>query len=343
MTRILDQWLNAQELPLFETVMTTHINRRSLLKQSLVPLISGVAASGFGLTNSLFAAKRDPKHVEAAERGLEYLRREQRRQGYWEANGGQYRVAMTALSGTAMLCEGSTTTRGRYAEPISRAVDYLLNQSRASGLIGFTEDYHYTYGHGFSMLFLSQVFGEEDDADRRAQIKDTLQRAVTFSIQAQTSRGGWGYISAKDGSDFDEGSTCITQVQGLRACRNAGIVVPKAAHPDLLKEVGGALRALEMANGHEVGSITVIPLIESAIGVRNTYDMASSLSRIECVMYGGGEQGDLVADLVSVDVDLDAKGTGRRVAAREIDDDPFDALAGHLLGGVHGVQNRGLG
>jgi len=40
-------------------------------------------------------------------------------------------------------------------------------------------------------------------------------------------RGGWGYVSAKDGRDFDEGSTCITQVQGLRACRNAGIPVPK--------------------------------------------------------------------------------------------------------------------
>ena len=34
-------------------------------------------------------------------------------------------------------------------------------------------------------------------------------------------------MSAKDGNDFDEGSTCITQVQGLRACRNAGIPVSK--------------------------------------------------------------------------------------------------------------------
>jgi hypothetical protein len=32
-------------------------------------------------------------------------------------------------------------------------------------------------------------------------------------------------VSAKDGNQFDEGSTCITQVQGLRACRNAGIPV----------------------------------------------------------------------------------------------------------------------
>ena len=31
----------------------------------------------------------------------------------------------------------------------------------------------------------------------------------------------------RTGSDFDEGSTTITQVQGLRGCRNAGIPVPK--------------------------------------------------------------------------------------------------------------------
>ena len=54
-----------------------------------------------------------------------------------------------------------------------------------------------------------------------------LTKAVQFSGEAQTSRGGWGYVSAKDGRNFDEGSTCVTQVQGLRACRNAGIPVSK--------------------------------------------------------------------------------------------------------------------
>ena len=50
---------------------------------------------------------------------------------------------------------------------------------------------------------------------------------MKFTGQAQTTAGGWGYVSAKDGGDFDEGSTTITQVQGLRGCRNAGIPVPK--------------------------------------------------------------------------------------------------------------------
>lgn len=76
------------------------------------------------------------------------------------------------------------------------------------------------------MLFLSQVLGEEEDIDRREELVEVLERTVKFSVNAQTKAGGWGYVSSPS-NDFDEGSTTITQVQGLRGCRNAGIVVPK--------------------------------------------------------------------------------------------------------------------
>ena len=86
-------------------------------------------------------------------------------------------------------------------------------------------DSRYTYGHGFSMLMLSQVLGEEGLVDRRQELVEVLTKAVNFSGGAQTDAGGWGYVSAKEGNNFDEGSTTITQVQGLRGCRNAGIPV----------------------------------------------------------------------------------------------------------------------
>ncbi|MFH5803618.1 prenyltransferase/squalene oxidase repeat-containing protein [Alienimonas sp. DA493] len=173
------------------------------------------------------AQQPDAATKAVVRRGLDYLARTQSQQGYWAAGNGGYRAAMTALAGTALLAEGSTTTRGRYAPNVRRAVDYLLSVSRSNGLIGSESDSHYTYGHGFGMLFLAQVYGEEEDRERREELKGVLNRAVKFTIAAQTSRGGWGYVSAKEGNDFDEGSTCVTQVQGLRACRNAGIPVPK--------------------------------------------------------------------------------------------------------------------
>jgi hypothetical protein len=154
--------------------------------------------------------------------------RTQSKLGHWTA--GSYPTAMTALAGTALTCAGSTATQGPYAKNIQLAVDYLFSMARPNGLIGNPfQDNRYTYGHGFSMLFLSQILGEEEDMDRRKELMDVLEKAVEFSIRAQTESGGWGYVSAKDGNNFDEGSTTITQVQGLRGCRNAGIAVSKDA------------------------------------------------------------------------------------------------------------------
>lgn len=183
----------------------------------------------------LCRAQVDPAELErAVQRGLDWLASQQsgrggpRGLGHWTAAGGQYPTAMTALAGLALLCEGSTTTQGKYAPNIRRAVDYLISRSRPSGLIGDPQqDDRYTYGHGFAMLFLSQVLGEEDDEIRRRELVDVLSRAVEFTARAQTSSGGWGYVSAADGQDFDEGSTTVTQVQGLRGCRDVGLAVPK--------------------------------------------------------------------------------------------------------------------
>jgi len=174
------------------------------------------------------AAADDARIATEVRQGLDWLAHQQSRLGHWAANDGRYPTAMTALAGMAILSEGSTATQGQYAENIRRAVNFLLSRSRKNGLIGDPlRDDRYTYGHGFSMLFLSQVLGEEDDRDRRRELIDVLSRAVQFTGRAQTKAGGWGYVSAKDGNGFDEGSTTITQVQGLRGCRNAGVPVPK--------------------------------------------------------------------------------------------------------------------
>jgi hypothetical protein len=178
--------------------------------------------------NSAGARPQEPKVARAVARGLDWLANTQSRVGHWSANEGRYPTAMTALAGTAMLAEGSTTTQGKYSANIRKAVDYLTSRSRANGLIGDPRsDDRYTYGHGYSMLFLSQVLGEEEDSERRETLVEVLTKAVQFTGEAQTEAGGWGYVSAKDGHGFDEGSTTITQVQGLRGCRNAGIPVPK--------------------------------------------------------------------------------------------------------------------
>ncbi len=211
--------------------------------QALIYLLL-VGVTFVGAASDSQAASRDPRVERVVSQGLDWLAHEQSRLGHWTAANGRYPTAITAMAGMALLSEGSTTTQGKYSENIRRAVRYLLSRSRQNGLIGNPlRDDRYTYGHGFSMLFLSQVFGEEEDEDRRQELVGVLTRAVVFSGEAQTEPGGWGYVSAKDRPGFDEGSTTITQVQGLRGCRNAGIPVPKEVIDKAVKYIKKCTRS----------------------------------------------------------------------------------------------------
>ena len=87
----------------------------------------------------------------------------------------------------------------------------------------------------------------------------------------------------------------------------AGVIIPKAESPMTISQIDGALTVLELISDKPAGSLTLIPLIESGLGVRLTYEMAKASDRVECVMFGGGEQGDLVADL---GVEWTPEGTG---------------------------------
>lgn len=171
----------------------------------------------------------------AIDRGLAYLARTQDRQGFWSNRGGygEYPVAMTSLAGVALLMEGSTTTQGRYAPNVDRAVNYLLRSATPTGLIGENEmEARPMFGHGFATLFLSQVVGMVEEPARSAQIQQVLGRAVQLTQQAQSRMGGWLYTPDSRG---DEGSVTVTQVQGLRSCRNMGVAVPKSVIDGAMK------------------------------------------------------------------------------------------------------------
>src|SRR5579883_2232867 len=95
------------------------------------------------------------KYQAMADRALEWLAKQQHRDGHWETNG-QFHSAMTAMAGIVMLMEGSTIREGKYRDNIRRAVDYLMANSNRNGLIGQAngpnQGLGYLYGHGFSIL-----------------------------------------------------------------------------------------------------------------------------------------------------------------------------------------------
>ncbi len=196
-------------------------------------ILFGTAALSPSSTSGLEGTPRLPKHItpdtkEAIDAGLDFLARMQSRDGSWYNRGdyGKYPVSMTGLAGLALLMDGNTSTQGRYAQNVDRAARYLVDSTTSSGLIARIEEAEGRpmYGHGFSMLFLAELYGMTEDAQRQREIHDVLVRAVDLTTRSQSQLGGWIYLPDSGG---DEGSVTITQVQALRACRNAGIAVPK--------------------------------------------------------------------------------------------------------------------
>lgn len=198
------------------------------------------------------------KYHDNISKGLEWLKKTQGKDGSWSANG-QNPVAMTSLAGLALLMEGSTVTQGKYRDNIRLAADWLMKRANKggnrNGLIGMPENPgesgRYMYGHGFAMLFLASAYGEEDDKDNREKLKDILTRAAVYAGSAQSTQGGWFYTSKTEGHDADEGSVTVTQMQGLRACRDAGIPVP----PEIVKKGYDYLKKSTTPDGGVVYSL----------------------------------------------------------------------------------------
>ncbi len=280
----------------------------------LLVLMTAVFCSGFLSPRETFAEEGDgadegtgtgqntlppmvtPQTEAAIQRGVKYLVASQGRDGSWRSNQnrGSYPCAMTSLAGLALMSAGHTPTEGEYSENVRRAVNYVLGcADRSTGLIAsLNESSRPMYGHGFAMLFLSQAYGMERDPVVQDQIRKVLTRAVALTGRAQSKYGGWWYTPD---SANDEGSVTITQVQGLRACRDAGIQVPKeiidrsvnyivkSANPD------GGIRYRVTQKGNSLPAITsqAVVVLMSAGGEYETPVGEKAMDYIRKLMRGG--------------------------------------------------------
>ncbi|MEG0773111.1 aldolase/citrate lyase family protein [Clostridium sp.] len=71
------------------------------------------------------------------------------------------------------------------------------------------------------------------------------------------------------------------------------LMVPKATEEELI-EVHSILDKIEEEEGFEKGSIKLIPLVESAYGVENVYNIIKASNRVTAILLGGE---DLTSDL----------------------------------------------
>lgn len=188
---------------------------------------------------------KDRRIIKAIDGGLAYLKDKQRPDGSWRSTGyqGSYPSVMTSLAGIAFMAGGSTPETGPYAKQVSRAMRYLLRIAEANkndGLLaGPGGESRSMYGHGFAMLFLAQCYGVDVSTKTSKRINEALGRAVKLTAESQSTlssaKGGGGGWTYSPTMRRDEGSVTVTQLQALRACRNAGIKVPKVTIEKTIK------------------------------------------------------------------------------------------------------------
>ncbi len=200
-------------------------SRRVMCGLACLVALTGLRAGELRTRPELITSETE----QAIAKGVAFLARTQSRAGSWRGRThyGGYPGAMTSLAGLALMASGNTPSEGPCAVNVRRAVDYVLSCANRNGLIAQIgeEGARPMYSHGFGMLFLAQAYGMEQDPELQRRIRRALERGVRLTARSQSGDGGWLYTPDANG---DEGSVTITQIQALRAVRNAGVKVPKS-------------------------------------------------------------------------------------------------------------------
>lgn len=170
--------------------------------------------------------------------GLKWLAGRQGADGAW---GSKNKLALTGMSGLALLASGSTPRQGPYAQHIRRAIRFVIACQKGDGRAfkHASSGYSAIHNHGYALLFLTQCYGEAGALDDKLAyaIKQGVKATVGSQFQKGRSNGGFGYfLYRKEGISrhpnmwrVDEASTTVSQIQALRGARNAGFTVPKKA------------------------------------------------------------------------------------------------------------------
>ena len=76
-----------------------------------------------------------------------------------------------------------------------------------------------------------------------------------------------------------------------------GLFLPKAEDPAQIQQVDAIISAAEREKGLAAGSVKLLPMMETALGVVRCYELASASPRVESVSFGSAHDGDLQGDL----------------------------------------------
>ena len=156
---------------------------------------------------------------QALDRGLEWLAKNQGRDGNWSSND----LGLVSLGVLAFLSNGHMPGRGKYGDTVQRALDFVVDNAKPTGLLNISNSQRDMYNHGLSTFVLGQVYGMTTSRDHK--LRRTFDRALRLIQDTQCGDGGWDYRARRLGRGHDL-SLVVMQAKALRSASDSGCDVP---------------------------------------------------------------------------------------------------------------------
>jgi len=233
-----------------------------------------------------------PKAARAIGRALDYMARQQQKDGGFSANGGQHRAAMTGLAGLAFLSAGHVPARGKHAKVVEKAARFLLKLQDREGCYASAGG-RSMHGHGYALHFMAEVYGMTADPGLARKLRKSVQKGVRLTARSQSTTGGWYYQPISNASH--EGSITVTQVQAIWAARQAGINVPQKT----IDKGIAYMKKSQCADGgiaYSMGGRSSRPALSAAgvmvfcgLGRRESREATKAIAYMRRMLKGGGK------------------------------------------------------
>jgi len=167
------------------------------------------------------APKTDKAIVATRDRGLDWLTKNQARDGSW---GKQYTIAVTSFACLSYLAAADEPFTGERGKALIKGLEFLL-ASQKDGIFK-PQGHSWIHGQGFATLALSEAYGRslfcktKPDIGTK-KIREVVTKAAEVIAKNQSDSGGWWYTPGSRGQH--EGSTTVCAVQALVSASNFGI------------------------------------------------------------------------------------------------------------------------
>jgi len=217
-----------------------------------LPVVSIVVLVVLSVAAGAFAQDSDrrgrdeltPQSERALQLGLAWLAANQGPEGNW----GSQDLGLVSMGALAFLADGHMPGRGKYGRVVERALNYVMDNAKDSGLLNKSGSQRDMYNHGLSTFVLGQAHGMMHSAPseltKKRDLNTVLDKALKLIAYTQCKDGGWDYQAHSQDRGHDL-SLAVMQAKALRSAVDSGLEVP----PEVVKLAIKSVREHYTPNG----------------------------------------------------------------------------------------------